>query len=1059
MKKAIFAILAATIMLLSVLAPSFIGTVNAQITSATVAGNLNSDTYALYPFSPTSLTIGFSQYGEMIDPTTLTGLNYGGVVDPFAPSMNIVSGGYSPPQYEWIEGWILNCTYVSGGQYANIWAMATYSDYAPGTGGIGGAWNQMVTVGSLNLSVRGGRKTSGYAVTTPITVLYNGPREYIATTTTTLYVDSTLQTPLLNVTFTFVFDKSSKDVEVIKDIKRITTSKSIGNMEIQFGDRGEWDLGTGAPPISYAHVFEDQPTVYNGAWQPWYLNAPSPYYGTYDVAQIVSQSTNYTGFAAFWPKPLTTWLGATQLEATRQVILTSIGTQTEDHNFTEGQYEDDYLTPNLTPIDYPQNTSSGTVYWLNDPLVFVNGYDKEVLDSYTYPGYFPDPSTQVYWDGSGVIFPAGYIPPVGSDIRLVYEVQMSKDDMSTSPGPGSPFLIGEWAFMMIAGIGNAFQGVTEYGVTDTHNVGPSNYATTLDREVTYLLAQTFNPTDLKSAVEKNTSRWVGYAWGSTIFTPAYTPAVYVTDQEWDQYNVNSERVEDMNTSTLLHRVANDPLMGDLQQYTVDYTTVFGQSYLTGIVLPATSDYYKITYSTLTWFTYPSQTFTPSFGGPGVNTTTLINGNLTTPGTLGSLGLQYLLYGYKDPLGATHTISDYLNISESNSTALTANATVTLSGNLYDSGSDVMVFKEDTLKQDIYTTWGINQTEMSNGMTLTFNGINLNWTVTAPTLTDLLIDAFNFNLAYTMTLKFVYINSTYYYFTFTSSFVYGSEPGIFTETIPGSYQWGIVGTTAATVDSAGLSMVSAALKDKEVEYGLGASDIFAGASNPSNQMPWIMTEISTAHTDPSWLNYYYNNYGGTYASNNDMRVGLSDAWDPYAYIGTVGGIVGTTVNVPITTSNMIGIGGPLANMLSYYGNDFIDALYASPQFSVGSPWSGNIAALTDWGRLSYSDTSTTGYASISTTQDINGTTMFLLWGLWGRDTYYAAQWFQEEGIYELQQAPCGLTSIILKITYESTPQGYKPTGFSVVQCLGRVSETLWTGTLWGTPFSKGGFHDP
>jgi hypothetical protein len=86
-------------------------------------------------------------------------------------------------------------------------------------------------------------------------------------------------------------------------------------------------------------------------------------------------------------------------------------------------------------------------------------------------------------------------------------------------------------------------------------------------------------------------------------------------------------------------------------------------------------------------------------------------------------------------------------------------------------------------------------------------------------------------------------------------------------------------------------------------------------------------------------------------------------------------------------------------------------------------------------------------------------MLLLYGLWGRDTYYAAQWFQEEGIYELQQAPLGLTSIILKITYVSTPQGYKPTGFSVIECLGTVSETLWTGSLWGTPFTKGGFHDP
>jgi hypothetical protein len=337
-------------------------------------------------------------------------------------------------------------------------------------------------------------------------------------------------------------------------------------------------------------------------------------------------------------------------------------------------------------------------------------------------------------------------------------------------------------------------------------------------------------------------------------------------------------VEDLNTSYVLHRVANDPLKGDLQEYTVTYaTSPTGVTYLTGINLPVTGHYYKITYSTF--------------------------------------------------------------------------------------------------------------------------------------------------------------NST------------------------GSYNWGIVGTTAATVDSAGLSMVSAAFKDKGVEYGLGGSDIFAGTTNTANQMPFVMAEISTTHTEPSWSNYYYNNFGGTYATLNDQRVGLSDAWDPYMYIATIDGIVGTTVNVPVTTSHMIGIGGPLANMLSYYGNDFMDSLYAEPWFAAGSPWAGNIAAVTCWARNSYSDTTTTGYATVSTAEDINGTTMLLLWGLQGRDTFYAAQWFQEEGIYELQHAPLGLTSIILQITYVSTPQGYKPTGFSVIECLGRVSETIWTGSLWGTPFTKGGFHDP
>jgi hypothetical protein len=1081
MNLKIIAILATAVMLLSILEIAFVVPINAAtpITSATVPGNLNTDTYLDYPFSPTSLTFGFSQYGEMIDPNTLVGLSYG-TVDPFAPSMNVVNGLVSPPQYEWIEGWILNCTYVMDGAYANIWAMATYSDYAAGAGGIGGAWNQMVTVGSTSLAVRGGRKTSGGAQTTPITVLYDGPREYIATTTTTLYTDNTYTNPLLNVTFTFDFNTVSKDVEVIKDIKRITISKDIGSMQVQFGDRGEWDLGTGTPPTSYAYVFDDEPTVYNGNYQPWYANATgssASYDGTYDVAQIISTSTNYTGFAAFWPTPITMWVGATQAEATRDTILTSLGTETEDQNFTGLNYGEGpvsgvyyYVTPTYTPIAYPQNTTTGSVYWQNDPMVFVNNMSMIVLDSANWPGSFNSPANQVYWDSNTdtLWFPTGYQPALGSDIRLVYEVDDSKNYMAVEPG--SPFIIGEWAFMMNYGTANAFQGVTLYGVTDTHNAVYSSTPdlNVLDREVTYLLDQTFWPTDLYDAVTQDTNTWVDFTTtpvgtGTTTYDLLHTPAIYVPGAEWDQYNVQSERVEDLTNGTLLHRVANDPLLGDPPQYSVTYAIApGGYYYLTGITLPDTGDTYKITYATYTCYSYPEITITPSF--VITNTTSTLNSTLTTYGS------GYLLDNYVDLLGATQTIQYEADITAwTNNTALMSGAadeSVTLSGNLYDSGSQLTVFKENTLQQTIYDIGSppINQVATNGNLSMTFSGIDADWSVKAPNLTDLGIDWFNFDVDYSMTLEFVYVNATTYYWTFTSSFIVGTESGIYKEEIPGSYNWGIVGTTAATVDSAGLSMVSAAFKDKEVEYGLAGADIFAGnSSSASNQMPYIMAETGTSATNPSWGNYYYSNFVG-YATT-DARVALGDDWDPtlYAYDGTLGGLAGTVMNVPITRSNVIGVGGPLANMLSYYGNDFMDAIYAEPWFAIGSPWSGNIAAVTDWGRTSYSDSSTStsaiGYAAITTAQDINGTTMFLLYGIEGRDTYYAAQWFQEEGIYELQLAPCGMTSIILKITYENTAAGYKPTAFNVVSCLGTVSETIWTGCLWGQTFTKGGFNDP
>ena len=108
------------------------------------------------------------------------------------------------------------------------------------------------------------------------------------------------------------------------------------------------------------------------------------------------------------------------------------------------------------------------------------------------------------------------------------------------------------------------------------------------------------------------------------------------------------------------------------------------------------------------------------------------------------------------------------------------------------------------------------------------------------------------------------------------------------------------------------------------------------------------------------------------------------------------------------------------------------------------------SLTCWDKNTYASSSTTGYAVITTYKDINGTVMFLIWGHWGRDTYYATKWFHEGGAEQLQEAPEGLTTIILEIDYTICEPAV-----SIVECLGTISETLW---IHGTE-EKGGIHDP
>jgi hypothetical protein len=117
--------------------------------------------------------------------------------------------------------------------------------------------------------------------------------------------------------------------------------------------------------------------------------------------------------------------------------------------------------------------------------------------------------------------------------------------------------------------------------------------------------------------------------------------------------------------------------------------------------------------------------------------------------------------------------------------------------------------------------------------------------------------------------------------------------------------------------------------------------------------------------------------------------------------------------------------------------------------------------TCWNRNAYANVARengTGYATIETYLDINGTVGFVVWGLDGRDTYYASVWLHGDvargispGIHQLQDAPKCLTSIVLRIDYTDMKH---PT-FSILESLGTISETQW---VHGYEI-KGGIHDP
>jgi hypothetical protein len=260
--------------------------------------------------------------------------------------------------------------------------------------------------------------------------------------------------------------------------------------------------------------------------------------------------------------------------------------------------------------------------------------------------------------------------------------------------------------------------------------------------------------------------------------------------------------------------------------------------------------------------------------------------------------------------------------------------------------------------------------------------------------------------------------------------------------PGRYEWAVVGRDAATVDSAGASLVTAALKQKWKDIGIAGEDMMDPMIG--NMIPSVMAKLDTGDT----MDAYKDVLG---------RAALKDDWCTYW---------------PITSSNMLGVGGALANMLAYYGNDFTDAFYGIPDYTPSLTYEGLIAGQTCWNRgwdgtwNVYESSESTGYAVVTTYKDINGTVLLLVWGHWGRDTYYGTQWLHGDaarmippGIVQLQSAPHCLTSIILEIDYTDPEH---PT-FSIVEALGTITEFDWTHSYEYNSFrwveEKGGIHDP
>jgi hypothetical protein len=1013
-RNKLLGILYMTVIMASIFAPIFlIKPVNATDPTSwytNVSGVLSSDYYSLYPFSTNaSLKIGFSKFGEMIDSINNIGLEYR-IRDAFAPP----SGATPPPEItksKWMSGWIINITYAGSSGRRNVWAMAQHADLidygrdwirvSSGynySGALTDAQEDPRDVGNLISTgagpYNGGRKTNGTATTENIRVLYNGPRMYVARTVTHVFDwDSAWgeDEPLVDVVFTFIFNKVEKEVIVIKDIKEVTTKFVFGEVTvpidadtnatvngaiIQFSNRGEWDIGPANTYDSYVHFYvannsEGQstaydvdyhlnPTLYPAGWLGISDHGNEPRStGTYDLAQIVAKDRAYVGWAAFWPS-LSNW-------------------------HINAGYEESKWSRSLS-----QNESA---------------------------------------------------------IDTTLEPFMS------------PYLIGEWDFVLTKTPTNAsirhfdkqFRGVTVYGLTDNWTGDDAKRAgdNVIDREVQYQLAQIFNPWDLYAAVEKDERRWVDFhtvttaekeaavAGTNLTFLLTHSPLKYAAD--WDTYCNFTECVEWSNA--LKHPARSKWLgaatlsTGEPYELFVNSTTGVGNVTIRAASVPVTGTIIKVLYSTNCTISY-DETGVVNYGG----SLSIGNASLTplTRAVTSTLvpATSTNSSSWTDPLSIVQNVSILYDGFEFNITGSPSAGqlltgldylNITLDVKIPPEGGYVTVYNSTYFAQEMGTRFNITY---AGNMTVKYQ-------VSPPNS----LAGYEHEYVHVNGSILVRANHTLGYadgaYNVTANYTIAGLS--LTKAMMGRYEWVVVGNHSRAIDSVGSAMVAEAFKEKQVvtdNGGLDQMDMWG------TNIPYLLSDLGNA----TW------------------RAG-GPAWtDIYDSLGRLAYIDDWCTRYPVSTSNIITVAGPSANLFSEYFNEFSQAI------QIYGITSGNlidvIFAPTCWnttktsnytGQYYYSNgqfvrgSTGTGIGVITTYKDINGTVGFMIYGWSGDDTYYTCKWFQEYGAYYLQTENRGVTTLVVRLDYNEygevtsnpMPPNYRydahNPAVTIIERLGTISE--------------------
>jgi len=258
------------------------------------------------------------------------------------------------------------------------------------------------------------------------------------------------------------------------------------------------------------------------------------------------------------------------------------------------------------------------------------------------------------------------------------------------------------------------------------------------------------------------------------------------------------------------------------------------------------------------------------------------------------------------------------------------------------------------------------------------------------------------------------NHTLFYdtgYNVTSNYTIASAS--LTKEIMGRYEGAVVGNHSRAIDSVGAAMVSEAFKEKQVVTDNGGLDMM---DMWGTNVPYLLEDLGNATWragGPAWTDIY----------DSEGRLAYVDDW---------------CTRYPVSTSNIITVAGPSANLFSEYFNEFSQAI------QIYGITSGNlidvIFATTCWnttkasnylGQYYYSNgqfthgSTGTGIGVVTTYKDINGTVGFMIYGWSGDDTYYTCKWFQEYGIYYLQTENRGVTTLIVRLDYNQSDERTNP----------------------------------